>query len=998
MDSVVRATNHAMKLKNKDILCQGLELIKKMLNRQPTNVSLITSSSLLKAMSSLLCRCLRHSQISIVCSAGGALQELLRKDHLKNPVDFNALEQPLRAIMDTWKDIGSLSNLTKTSRSSTASLTSEENKNKRYDENKQCLAVGLSVMERAFRLSILCQRDPTASASIFKAPHSQLTDDEEMIDVEQFIEFLLKMLDTICIPHVMVNYKHLDDAEVCRCFFSILCHVYDISTVIDIKSFSSKLASSSFIQLSLSVKNQFCSQQANCDVKERVDSFLLNLCHNLLPDNDKSCLAKMESVIGDINCPVYDICAILRGQSSMYFLPSSVPPLDLQSTCLTLMYLAAIYGDPLANDIDVFEGLNLYLSSEHCLISDLDQSSLKKFMYLYTTGFNSATLGQHSIIKEKAPASLIRVLEKMDYSVIFNENPLLIQWAYMTQDVPQNIRRGFLVQWLINLPTIPDDNGTEEEESHTESSKDGDKLNRITDSNALKMFRKGMARLDSISRSKLIEDILDVILNEDEAVTNRCLLFIKSIIYPSMAADPVSDATCSNKINPISDSSFANNSSSDTRFSNMIDFDSDISCPNNINSADTIYPNNNTLNSDMIHLLQERLPQIVIEMFLQDRVHADTETKISSLLKLLTEINLKSQDSTSAVELKLVYYVTNMLTKSINSINTKSVIVNYLHCLLFATVNNQDTSVLSILLSNKTLLQLFENLLQEESEALKCSILSLLSSLLELQHQHRQKACLKIEVDIKWLSDLVSTNKLSFQRYTALNFWTTIFKTNFSPDNFIRLREGDRQHELLQDKDMNLHIKTDHLRLLIIHLQNIIMMDSGSESLLAIKCYTSLLNYVRSKDNEQGDILLRQPWNGALVRLLLQVQSPLFISPTLIQLYNMFMSYKFWIEHLLNGFVSLITAFKAWSQISTNAYHMILHIINKIYDYLSHDQKQRLESTIDKSKEQIDQMRNNDIKPKLIDFNSIILLSNCSIIPVGSLKSTLFLVTKKLSR
>ncbi|XP_033118976.1 meiosis inhibitor protein 1-like [Anneissia japonica] len=806
IDSVVRATNHAIKLKNKDILCQGLDLMKKMLERQPTNISLINSSSLLRAMSSLLSSCLRHSQISIVCCAAGVLQELLRKDHLKSPVDFSALEVPLKAIMETWKDLRPLSSLarTKTSRSSTASLTKEDNQNKRYEENKKCLAVGLAVMNSALKLCILCQKDPTSNTSLFRAPNLQLAEEETM-DVDQFIQFLLKLLDSSCIPHVMVNYRHLDDAN-----------------------------------------SKFCSHQDNCDVREHVDSFLLNLCQHLLSDDDKTCLPRMQSALKDISCPAYNICGFMREQSSVFNLSSSI--LDLQSTCLAFMYLAAVYGDPLVNDNEVFESLHFYLSSPNCLVRDLDPTSLKHLMYLYADCYSNASLG------EQTPSSLIHVLEKTDASAIYSDHPSVIKWAYSANDVPQNIRRGFFVQWLRNIPSVSTPRENADEECYminTEcGSGGGIDEGRVTDldSNrskdeccgfASRLFTNTIPQLDNpASKTLLVEDILYGIMDGDEALLSRCLSLIKASIKAT-----------------------GTDSSSDTA-----------------------------------RLLQERLPQVVQEMCLKDLIQTTAEMKISAILKLVMEINLRALDSICPVDLKLVYHVSNLLTKSTSTTDTKLVILNFLHCLLFATVHHQDTSVLSVVLSNKPLLQLLENLLKDSdpldyqtlgSEHLQCSTLSLLATLLQFQHQHQMKGCVPVAVDVNWLINSISTHKPSFQRYAALKFWTAIFETKFATSSLIQLSEGSRRQELLQNHDINLDIKTDHLRLLVIHLQNLIMMDSGSESLSAVACYTALLEYVHNKDQLQGEMLLKQPWNAALLSILLQIQSSSFISPTVVQLYNM---------------------------------------------------------------------------------------------------------------
>ncbi|NWX34438.1 MEII1 protein, partial [Notiomystis cincta] len=104
--------------------------------------------------------------------------------------------------------------------------------------------------------------------------------------LSNFSEFLLRICDSLCIPMVMSYLERAVNPSVMEVFISTLNTLFTVVPNMRNK-FSKKLASSSFIQLILELKARFCSVQSNPVLNHTCSSFLCSLCLNLYSATEK---------------------------------------------------------------------------------------------------------------------------------------------------------------------------------------------------------------------------------------------------------------------------------------------------------------------------------------------------------------------------------------------------------------------------------------------------------------------------------------------------------------------------------------------------------------------------------------------------------------------------------------------------------------------------------------------------------------------------------------
>lgn len=99
-----------------------------------------------------------------------------------------------------------------------------------------------------------------AQENAFTAPNSKSKD-----TLSNFSEFLLRICDSLCIPMVMNYLERAVSPSMMEIFISTLNTLFTVVPNMRNK-FSKKLASSSFIRLTLELKARFCSVQRYHDV------------------------------------------------------------------------------------------------------------------------------------------------------------------------------------------------------------------------------------------------------------------------------------------------------------------------------------------------------------------------------------------------------------------------------------------------------------------------------------------------------------------------------------------------------------------------------------------------------------------------------------------------------------------------------------------------------------------------------------------------------------
>ncbi|XP_072277032.1 meiosis inhibitor protein 1 [Pyxicephalus adspersus] len=267
IEAVLRSLRHVLKLNNKELQKQGLLLLTEILNRQPNEIKLFTNPGIFKAAIDVLQEAVSSSVLEATIEGTKAASAFLRKDHLSIPVQYDDLERLIRKMMECCADLPLtlLKRKKSVNRDGIKTVT-------RYG---QLLTNILEGFHNACKLAMDCQSDFTAQDNAFTAPSSKSTN-----TLEAFTWFLLNACDNVCIPTVLKYYEHLPVPATMETFFSLLSDILTIVPTMK-ETISLKLASSSFIRLSMDVKSTLCSAQRNSNLNNACSVFLTNLCFTL---------------------------------------------------------------------------------------------------------------------------------------------------------------------------------------------------------------------------------------------------------------------------------------------------------------------------------------------------------------------------------------------------------------------------------------------------------------------------------------------------------------------------------------------------------------------------------------------------------------------------------------------------------------------------------------------------------------------------------------------
>ncbi|XP_022280069.1 meiosis inhibitor protein 1 isoform X8 [Canis lupus baileyi] len=270
IESVVRSLQGSLKMNNTELHKQGLLLFAEILTRQPEEIKLFTSSAICRDAGRALQEAVRSPVLEVAAEALKAISAFLRKDHQSTPpVQYRELRALLEAMLSRCADFSQ----TPLSRRPLGHVSSRDSGKAILRRGKFLLST-LEGFRNACRLAVEFQSEPSAQENPFTAPSAEKED-----TLEAFSEFLLSACDSLCIPMVMRHSEQATHPNLMEVFLSILHSLFIIVPHMKEK-FSKKLASSSFIRLTLELKARFCSSLrfvSEAELFVAVQSFLLSL-------------------------------------------------------------------------------------------------------------------------------------------------------------------------------------------------------------------------------------------------------------------------------------------------------------------------------------------------------------------------------------------------------------------------------------------------------------------------------------------------------------------------------------------------------------------------------------------------------------------------------------------------------------------------------------------------------------------------------------------------
>ena len=296
-------------------------------------------------------------------------------------------------------------------------------------------------------------RDPSY-ATLLTRNSDAISSENEALD--QFLESLWKAIDQICVPAMMLNYESLENPAVFTDFFEILyLLVSQETTCRDI--FARKLASGSFVRLSLEIKEKFGGGEESRELSEAITRFLLELCLALSDATEMTQLGE-HLIPSNIGCAARirspSACLNLLAQSSVRKNANDIVDESLfnaQCLCIELLYVSFSHGDEIVPREELVSGLYKYLIL-HPDLSILPRFTLKHLLFLWITSCKrlsslplpASAIESINVSQGILEQSLLR-LKAEEFETIYIHDVLFVSWVFSCESLTQFFGRQVLI-------------------------------------------------------------------------------------------------------------------------------------------------------------------------------------------------------------------------------------------------------------------------------------------------------------------------------------------------------------------------------------------------------------------------------------------------------------------------------------------------------------------------------------------------------------------------
>ncbi|XP_037112099.1 meiosis inhibitor protein 1-like isoform X2 [Syngnathus acus] len=351
IESLVRSLKQAMQLTNVDVLKQGLFLLTKILERQPTNVRLFLSPPAFVAVSEAVLCGLSSPCLRVAIQAASASSALFRLNHQSIPVQYEALQGILRAITNRFAELPIPASSDQRSRFFShyhhqVSLKKPE-RNSLESWSEKYLLQSLLCFQTACRLAEECAADPVLKENSFTAPSKESHGPDSVVSLCQC---LLQYCDSVWIPTVIRVCECAPNPQILEIFYSVLSWQFTLLPSV-MPAFANKLASSGFYKLALEHKGIFCAANRNTHLNAACCDFLQKLSVCLLSQSVSASGASQQ-----------DWPTLLRESPGLQ-LCDSKGPRATQYCLVIILHLALHQGDRLLPDQIVFSSVVWLLHS-----------------------------------------------------------------------------------------------------------------------------------------------------------------------------------------------------------------------------------------------------------------------------------------------------------------------------------------------------------------------------------------------------------------------------------------------------------------------------------------------------------------------------------------------------------------------------------------------------------------------------------------------------------
>ncbi|NXB61257.1 MEII1 protein, partial [Struthidea cinerea] len=797
IESLVRSLQGVLLLNNVELHKQGLLLFTEILKRQPLEIKLFTNRGVCIEAIDVLMETVNCPMLEVAVEAVKAVTAFLRKDHLSShPVPYEELQKLLEAVLKRCADL-----FPPQSSKRPASHPANRNLGRVPQRQGQFLLSTLESFRNACRLAVEFQGDFMAQENAFTAPNSESKD-----TLSNFSEFLLRICDSLCIPMVMSYLERAVSLPVTEVFISTLNTLFTVVPNMRNK-FSRKLASSSFIRLTLELKARFCSVQSNPVLNHTCSSFLCSLCLNLYSATEKRRTSQegkeqemselLQKGLPQLNYTIAESLLLLSEIPEPFSLDQSL--CSHQHCFILLLYFSYTFGDSkwvCGHYIPCIGGFvpdaELFVAVRNFLLSAQDHGDcppphiLRAALYLL-----AVCQDKGKALDVKSLSTIRRILDNHpDLSLVYVHCPLLLKFFLRYPELMGRFGHQILQLWF----SWEDCKQTEAEEADFGTS---DQLNSA---NPLLPILK--------SNSSILLILLDLVCSSSVEVAWKVLMTLRTFLER----------------------------------------------------------NEDVLVCD---LLRSRFLQILQQLLVESSsATLQANRNLPVLLSLLFLVQLRSKGirELDSTDFKLLHQVSNLCGKCRpRDTDLLQPSLNFLYWSLHQTTPCSQQRAVAVLLSNVSLLELLQKVLEctwlwsppsraaylSSEDALLCSGWLLVASLLLYQHRYNTEVHQTLSVDLtEVLNAVIFRNKKPILLLVSImQFLRAVLRQNFSSSLLVIVGQNTApsatqpQPSSLQDTALH-PLAMQQVLSLVVSLQNLLVHKDFLLSQAVVACLETLVEYL----------------------------------------------------------------------------------------------------------------------------------------------------------
>ncbi|XP_054242777.1 meiosis inhibitor protein 1 [Indicator indicator] len=844
IEALVRSLQDVLQLNNVELHKQGLLLFTEILKRQPVEIKLFTNRGACMEAIDVLMKTVNCPVLEVVVEAVRAVAAFLRKDHLSSPpVPYEELQKLLEAVLKRCADLAPPQSSKSHASDGLFSVSQSHPANRNLSRVPQrqglMLLNTLESFRNACRLAVEFQSDPMAQENAFTAPNSESKD-----TLSNFSEFLLRICDSLCIPMVMSYLERVVSPSVMEVFISTLTTLFTVVPKMRNK-FSKKLASSSFIRLTLELKATFCSVQRNPALNQVCSSFLCSLCLNLYSATEKEKTSSQEEQemselllkgLPQLNYTIAESFLLLAETPEPFSLDQSL--CSHQHCFILLLYFSYTLGDRFVPEAELFLAIKNFLLSAQEHGDCPPPHILRAALYLLAVCHD-----KDKALDTRSLCTIRRILDNLpDLSLVYVHCPLLLKFFLHYTELMGRFGHQVLQLWF----SWGDCKQSETEEAGFAVS------DQLSSADSLLSILK--------SNSSILLILLDLVCSSSVDVAWKVLMTLKTFLE---------------------------------RNEDVLVCD--------------------LLRSQFLQILQ----QLLVD---SSSASLQANRNLPVLLSLLFLVQLRSKGvrELDSTDFKLLHQVSNLCGKCRpRDTDLLQPSLNFLYWSLHQTTPCSQQRAVAVLLSNVSLLELLQKVLEctwlqspaseaaslSPEDALLCSGWLLVASLLLYQHRYNTQVHQKLSLDLTEVLNAVIFRKKKpiLLLVSILQFLRTLLRQNFSSSLLVLLEKNTApgavqpQPSSLQDAALY-PLAMQQIFSLVVSLQNLLVhIQLQKEMLLSqavVACLEALVEYLYVKNQDAALHVASQPWHRFLLFTLLNGGQKSFLQPEVLRLMTLFLRYQ----------------------------------------------------------------------------------------------------------